>query len=64
MVLLHSTLVPLGNPIIHFSLPATDGKTYSPTSFVEKDILILVFTCNHCPTAQAYEDRIKSTSDV
>lgn len=41
-----------------FSLPATDGKTYSLTSFAKANILVIIFTCNHCPTAQAYEDRI------
>jgi len=33
-------------------------------SFKDADILVVIFTCNHCPTAQAYEDRlIKLTSD-
>jgi peroxiredoxin len=41
-----------------FSLPATDGNTYSLYDFKESDILTMVFTCNHCPTAQAYEDDI------
>ncbi|HEY9045116.1 MAG TPA: redoxin domain-containing protein [Ohtaekwangia sp.] len=42
-----------------FSLPATDGKTYSLKDFSQYKFLAIVFTCNHCPTAQAYEDRIK-----
>jgi len=42
-----------------FSLPATDGKTYSLKDFDQYKTLVIVFTCNHCPTAQAYEDRIK-----
>jgi thiol-disulfide isomerase/thioredoxin len=42
-----------------FSLPATDGKTYSLEDFAQYKILAIIFTCNHCPTAQAYEDRIK-----
>lgn len=41
-----------------FSLPGTDGKTYTLQSFADAKILAIVFTCNHCPTAQAYEDRI------
>ncbi len=41
-----------------FTLRATDGKIYSLTSFAKSKILVIVFTCNHCPTAQAYEDRI------
>lgn len=42
-----------------FSLPATDGKTYSLNDFSSFPVLVVIFTCNHCPTAQAYEDRIK-----
>lgn len=41
-----------------FSLPGVDGKTYSLESFKESKILMIVFMANHCPTAQAYEDRI------
>ena len=50
--------LPIGSPAPAFSLPATDGKTYSLASFSKADVLVIVFTCNHCPTAQAYEDRI------
>ena len=50
--------LPIGSPAPPFSLPGTDGKTYSLASFGKSDILVIVFTCNHCPTAQAYEDRI------
>lgn len=41
-----------------FRLPATDGKYYSLQDFAKSKVLVIVFTCNHCPTAQAYEDRI------
>jgi thiol-disulfide isomerase/thioredoxin len=53
----HPTL-PIGSPAPSFTLPGTDGKTYSLSSFSKADVLVIVFTCNHCPTAQAYEDRI------
>src|SRR5664279_704168 len=53
----HPTL-PIGSPAPAFSLPGTDGKTYSLSSFSKADVLVIVFTCNHCPTAQAYEDRV------
>lgn len=43
-----------------FSLPGVDDKTYTLADFADKDILVIVFTCNHCPTAQAYENRIKA----
>jgi len=43
-----------------FSLPGIDGKTYSLKDFNDAEVLVIIFTCNHCPTAQAYEDRIIS----
>lgn len=47
-----------------FSLPGVDGKTYSLASFKNAKILVVVFMCNHCPTSQAYEGRVKKlTSD-
>ncbi len=51
--------LPIGSKAIEFSLPGTDGKTYSLKDFNNSKVLVLVFTCNHCPTAQAYEERIK-----
>jgi peroxiredoxin len=41
-----------------FKLQATDGKIYSLANFAKSKIIVIIFTCNHCPTAQAYEDRI------
>ncbi len=41
-----------------FSLPGTDGKTYTLDSFKDKKILVVIFSCNHCPYVQAYEDRM------
>ena len=40
-----------------FDLPGTDGKNYTLDDFYA-DILVIIFTCNHCPTAQTYEDRL------
>ena len=48
----------IGSKAPDFKLPGTDGKTYSLASFAKAKILVIIFTCNHCPTAQAYEDRI------
>jgi peroxiredoxin len=53
----HPTL-PIGSAAPDFSLPGVDGKTYSLASFAGAKVLVIVFTCNHCPTAQAYEDRL------
>lgn len=38
-----------------FSLPGVDGKTYTLDSFRESKILVIIFTSDHCPTAQAYD---------
>jgi peroxiredoxin len=59
----HPTLQ-IGAAAPDFKLPGIDGKTYTLASFKNANILVIVFTCNHCPTAQAYQDRIiKLTSD-
>jgi peroxiredoxin len=42
-----------------FDLPGVDGQRYSLASFAKAKVLVLVFTANHCPTAQAYEERIE-----
>lgn len=41
-------------------LPGVDGKWYSLDDFRDAKILVVIFTANHCPTAQAYEERIKA----
>ena len=41
-----------------FALLGVDGKTHSLKDFAESPFLLVIFTCNHCPTAQAYEERI------
>jgi len=53
----HPTLA-IGAKAPQFSSKGIDGKTYSLTSFSKYKILVIIFTCNHCPTAQAYEERI------
>jgi len=53
----HKTL-PIGSPAPDFKLPGVDGKIVTLASFKNSKILVIVFTCNHCPTAQAYEERI------
>lgn len=54
MALLHS-----GDALIDFTLPATDGQTYTASSVLKMaQALIVTFTCNHCPYARAWEDRL------
>jgi peroxiredoxin len=52
------TPLPPGAPAPELDLPGVDGKTYRLDDFAGADLLLVIFTCNHCPTAQAYEDRI------
>lgn len=49
----------IGLPAPDFNLPGVDGKNYRLSDFADAKVLVVVFTCNHCPTAQAYEQRIK-----
>src|SRR5689334_18195709 len=48
----------LGSPCPEFLLPAVDGRTYQKRDFANPHCLLVVFTCNHCPYAQAVEDRV------
>ena len=41
-------------------LPGVDGKSYSLEDFAGAKLLVVVFSCNHCPYVQAYEERIMS----
>ena len=42
-----------------FALPGVDGKIHKLADYADARVLVIVFTCNHCPTAQAYEPRLK-----
>jgi thiol-disulfide isomerase/thioredoxin len=52
-------ILPLGSPAPDFNLPGVDGRNYALKDFADAKVLAVVFTCNHCPTAQYYEDRLK-----
>lgn len=52
------TTLKLGATAPAFTLPGVDGKTHSLNEYADAKILVIVFTCNHCPTAQAYEERL------
>ncbi|MDH3251223.1 MAG: thioredoxin family protein [Ignavibacteria bacterium] len=48
-----------GSPIPDVKeLAGVDGKRYSFDDFSDKNIVVVVFSCNHCPYVQAYEDRM------
>ena len=54
----HVTLA-IGSQAPDFVLPGVDGKMHKLSDYAASPILAIVFTCNHCPTAQLYEGRIK-----
>jgi thiol-disulfide isomerase/thioredoxin len=56
------TLEP-GSKAPDFNLLGVDGKKYSLKDFDKAKVLVVIFSCNHCPTAQAYEDRIISIAN-
>ena len=49
----------IGSAAPDFNLPGVDGKNYTLADFADSNILVTNFTCNHCPTARANEERIK-----
>jgi thiol-disulfide isomerase/thioredoxin len=52
----------IGQKAPSFSLMGIDGNNYTLESFKQAAVLTIIFTANHCPTAQAYEERMKALS--
>ena len=48
----------LGAAAPDFDLPGVDGTNHTLSDYSKSDVLVVIFTCNHCPTAQAYEQRL------
>ena len=48
----------IGQPAPDFSLPGVDGSTWSLASFADAKVLVVVFSCNHCPYVIGSEDRM------
>lgn len=53
----------IGQKARHFSLPATDGKTYTLSDFDDKDVLVVFFTANHCPFVTGSDEVTRQTVD-
>lgn len=53
----------LGEKAKDFKLPATDGKTYSLDSFSDAKILVIFFTCNHCPYVIGSDEVTRKTAE-
>ncbi len=53
----------LGAAAPAFNLPGVDGRNWKLGDFAAAKVLVVVFTCNHCPTAQYYEERLKALAE-
>ncbi|GBF71812.1 thioredoxin family protein [Paenibacillus sp. 598K] len=53
----------IGDEAPAFSLPATDGNTYALGDFDAADILVVFFTCNHCPYVMGSDEVTRSTAE-
>lgn len=53
----------IGDSAPPFSLPGTDGKTYSLTDFAPSPVLVLFFTCNHCPYVIGSDEITRQTAE-
>ena len=58
MTLTHSNKNALGLVAPEFSLPATNGNIYSLSDFNNQKVLVIIFTCNHCPYAKFAKPKI------
>ncbi len=56
--------VKIGDPAPNFKgIVGTDDKKHSLSDFKDSKLVVLVFTCNHCPVASAYEKRLVAVQD-
>lgn len=53
----------IGEKAPDFSLPATDGKTYSLKDFDDAKVLVVFFTCNHCPFVIGSDEVTRQTAE-
>jgi peroxiredoxin len=53
-------ILALGSAAPPFSLPGVDGKIHKLGDYAASPVLVVVFTCDHCPVAQVYEQRIET----
>jgi len=51
----------IGQRAPDFLLPATDGNTYSLADFADARVLVIFFTCNHCPYVIGSDELTRKT---
>ena len=50
----------LGESAPEFNLPGVDDKSYSLSDFADAKLLLVAFSCNHCPYVIGVEDRMNA----
>lgn len=58
-----SFTLPIGQHAPDFRLPATDGRTYALSDFVNDAVLVVFFTCNHCPYVTGSDEATRRTTE-
>ena len=53
----------LGEKAKDFELPSTDGKTYRLSDFDDAEVLVVFFTCNHCPFVIGSDEVTRHTAE-
>jgi len=56
--------LPIGATAPDFTLPATDGRTYSLVDFQDAEALVIFFTCNHCPYVIGSDEMTRTTAEA
>ena len=55
--------LPLGSKAPDFNLPATDGSSWSLADFADASVLVIFFTCNHCPYVLGSDEVTRATAE-
>ena len=55
-------ILAIGSAAPNFELPGIDGAIHKLSDYSASRVLVIIFTCNHCPIAQMYERRIAQLS--
>jgi peroxiredoxin len=53
----------IGEQAPSFSLPATDGKSYALENFSDAKVLVVFFTCNHCPYVIGSDENTRAVAE-
>ena len=53
----------IGDKARDFELPATEGNTYRLSDFDDASVLVVFFTCNHCPYVTASHEVTRQTAE-